>query len=643
MTLQAGKSYYIEVYHLNLAGSGFLRVAASVPNTDTTLQWQTHTVHRLELNFTNDPEVVKFTQTGGTAGKINLTILTRVLGKAPTIEFAVIDFNATISSFLAAITSLTPFKSYPVTGVRETYDSNGSITSDPALIVTYAWILTIPLARSTAHVNTVIAPNYVNYVGPTNFTQTNIHPHGPLISGTFTLQVNGNALKYSGSTALPSSISAASLQASFRSITGFENVQVSLISDSTYQAYGAIWIITYQGINGVLPDLVVNTAMLLGGQTGTSPQMFSSTLRYYSPRLLFDPIDFTLLNTPSDKPNVLVKINDIPSVCTGDCRYTFLVNSPVVSSDSISGSVVTLSLTDPASVGYTLDQVTVTIAGQPCTIINPGSSSISNFQCQLPVNSDSTPTIEAGTYMPEVGIQGIGLVPCMPAVTPFTFPLTLTSLNFTSGGSNGGYSLLLTGTGFPVNIKDANITLCGIPTTIVSISNIQAEVYVPQCSIGVEDITIASSTEVSNALPFTYVSPTPSGYIYSVSPQSYNPALKGIMNITGIGFGTDKTGIRVDLANGSGKVYPMRILSLNDTFIKVGIPGGLAGDYKVQVNLIGMGEIMPNSTNVNNFTYELVINSITPSSGSYYGGTLINIKGINFSPALDETLVFVGT
>lgn len=29
-------------------------------------------------------------------------------------------------------------------------------------------------------------------------------------------------------------------------------------------------------------------------------------------------------------------------------------------------------------------------------------------------------------------------------------------------------------------------------------------------------------------------------------------------------------------------------------------------------------------------------------SGSYYGGTLINIKGINFSPALDETLVFVG-
>lgn len=44
---------------------------------------------------------------------------------------------------------------------------------------------------------------------------------------------------------------------------------------------------------------------------------------------------------------------------------------------------------------------------------------------------------------------------------------------------------------------------------------------------------------------------------------------------------------------------------------------------------------MPQSTGVTDFTYELVINEIIPSSGSYYGGTLINIKGINFSDKLD--------
>jgi hypothetical protein len=51
---------------------------------------------------------------------------------------------------------------------------------------------------------------------------------------------------------------------------------------------------------------------------------------------------------------------------------------------------------------------------------------------------------------------------------------------------------------------------------------------------------------------------------------------------------------------------------------------------------------MPNSTNVNDFTYELIINSVTPATGSYFGGTLLNLKGINFSPATDETLVFIG-
>jgi len=52
---------------------------------------------------------------------------------------------------------------------------------------------------------------------------------------------------------------------------------------------------------------------------------------------------------------------------------------------------------------------------------------------------------------------------------------------------------------------------------------------------------------------------------------------------------------------------------------------------------------MPNTTGVNDFTYELVINEVVPSSGSYHGGTLIHIKGINFSDKLDESMVFIGS
>lgn len=147
----------------------------------------------------------------------------------------------------------------------------------------------------------------------------------------------------------------------------------------------------------------------------------------------------------------------------------------------------------------------------------------------------------------------------------------------------------------------------------------------PSCATGATTVSISNGVTTSNTISFTYVTSTPPATIFTVAPQSHNPSLKGIMVITGSGFGTDINGIRVDLANSSGKVYKMRVLVMNNTYIKVGIPGGLTGKYKVQVNIIGVGEAIPSTTPVNDFAYELIINSVTPSSGSYNGGTLLTI------------------
>ena len=51
------------------------------------------------------------------------------------------------------------------------------------------------------------------------------------------------------------------------------------------------------------------------------------------------------------------------------------------------------------------------------------------------------------------------------------------------------------------------------------------------------------------------------------------------MSIVGEGFGNDIDKVDVHLANASGKVYEMRILSLNNTNIECGIPGGLPGNF----------------------------------------------------------------
>ena len=53
--------------------------------------------------------------------------------------------------------------------------------------------------------------------------------------------------------------------------------------------------------------------------------------------------------------------------------------------------------------------------------------------------------------------------------------------------------------------------------------------------------------------------------------------------ITGAGFGTDPTKLTVFLTNSSGNIYQMKVLSVTNNSIKVGIPGGLPGIYDVNV------------------------------------------------------------
>lgn len=65
-----------------------------VPNSDQSLFWQTHAVQQLVLNYTNDPEILNFTQTGANSGQINLTVIIRPVGAPSYVIGTVIDYNA---------------------------------------------------------------------------------------------------------------------------------------------------------------------------------------------------------------------------------------------------------------------------------------------------------------------------------------------------------------------------------------------------------------------------------------------------------------------------------------------------------------------------------------------------------------------
>jgi hypothetical protein len=55
LNLVGGNYYYTELYHINSAGAGWIKVSVQVPNSDTTLQKQTYEVDFIKTTVTNDP------------------------------------------------------------------------------------------------------------------------------------------------------------------------------------------------------------------------------------------------------------------------------------------------------------------------------------------------------------------------------------------------------------------------------------------------------------------------------------------------------------------------------------------------------------------------------------------------------------
>lgn len=98
---------------------------------------------------------------------------------------------------------------------------------------------------------------------------------------------------------------------------------------------------------------------------------------------------------PSSQANVIVTVNGIPSVCTGDCSYIFASTTFEVTSQTINGNVVSITMTNPQNYPLPTSFINVKVGGHVCTFV---SGTLTDFQCELPANSDGSPILDAGEY-----------------------------------------------------------------------------------------------------------------------------------------------------------------------------------------------------------------------------------------------------
>jgi hypothetical protein len=118
------------------------------------------------------------------------------------------------------------------------------------------------------------------------------------------------------------------------------------------------------------------------------------------------------------------------------------------------GASLEVIITDPESIGFTLPDITVVFAGQPCTVDSYDEGVIT---CEIPM-INSIPVLEAGTQIPLIHAEQIGFSKIDNEVVGELVPLTITAVSPIDGSLNGGTVVTITGTGFPSSLERVAIT-----------------------------------------------------------------------------------------------------------------------------------------------------------------------------------------
>lgn len=198
IAMEAGKQYYMEVYHVNNGGNGRFSLSVEVPNTDTTVErWQTYEVHTITTMMDEDPEIIDFTSTGATAGTINLKYFERNPATLAVIvnQNVTIPFNANASQFCTELVKFSWFGSYGTSCSLTMKDSTGAVVTNASLARSFTWRVSIARFRPANLRNRTFTIAYSTPGG--SFSSSTVQEHSPLMSGFFTMNLGGIPVRIS--------------------------------------------------------------------------------------------------------------------------------------------------------------------------------------------------------------------------------------------------------------------------------------------------------------------------------------------------------------------------------------------------------------------------------------------------------------
>ncbi|XP_043545299.1 PKHD1 like 1, tandem duplicate 1 [Chiloscyllium plagiosum] len=314
---------------------------------------------------------------------------------------------------------------------------------------------------------------------------------------------------------------------------------------------------------------------------------------------------------------VTLSVHGIPAVCSGTCDYSYTESAaPIIL--NVSSTLLTTVYTEltisGSGFGNSVDEAFVHIGNASFV---PNDVSDISMNCTVGPVPVGKHTLRVLTLSKGLSLRGISITSAARA-----------SLSPASGGIHGGTTLLITGNGF---IQDETIVMVHrSPCHLLSVTPGEVKCITPAGPPGTVDVKIIVRSTMYPVLNFTY-NQTETPEILTVSPVT--GVSESTITIVGSRFGSSASDITVSIDNVLCKVTMM-----NDSCVQCIVGHHAGGTFPIFLKHERWGYALSDLS----FQYELNINSIFPTEGSFGGGTLLTIRGIGFDQQKSKVFVCDG-
>ncbi|XP_046549966.1 LOW QUALITY PROTEIN: fibrocystin-L-like [Haliotis rubra] len=253
---------------------------------------------------------------------------------------------------------------------------------------------------------------------------TRVSGASPPIAGNFQVSFKGEKTQ-----AIKPSATSQEVEAQLEALGTTGDMQVEREGDCANFKY----IVTWASQPGDQEEATLTTGDVTGNEFS------SAVVTTRNGSVWYDPIQGDMLRTITDKPEVRVMVNNIPSMCDGDCvfEWTTAATPSVTAISPANGTLALSTVLTITGTGFstTADNNKVMIGGVACAVT---AATATQITCTV----GNGPT---GSYVVMVSVDGKGMA---NSTEQFEYESSVTGISPTTGSLAGGTSLTLSGHGF---------------------------------------------------------------------------------------------------------------------------------------------------------------------------------------------------